>query len=104
MALTAEIILTIVLLNRFAMKLAKLRNSIKSLAIKKNTDVKITTTFLKGKMPMFAKVLFMSFVYDIIDVFCFPTTDVLYIYKQNKTIKSLIFLNLTDTDPSKHLF
>ena len=103
MALTAEIILAIVLLNRFAMKLAKLRNSIKSLAIKKNTNVKITTTFLKGKMPMFAKVLLMSFVYDIIDVFCFPTIDVLDIYKQNKTTKFLIFLNLTDTDPSKHL-
>ena len=30
-------------------------NSIKSLAIKKNTNVKVTSRFIKGKMLMFAK-------------------------------------------------
>ena len=41
---------------------------------------------------MFAKVSLMSLVYDIINVFCFPTTGVLGMFKQKKSIKCLIFL------------
>ena len=51
-------------------------NSIKSLAIKKNTNVKVTSRFIKGKMLMFAKLSIKSFVYDMIDVFCFPNKDI----------------------------
>ena len=64
--------------------------------IKKDTTVKIRTRFIKEKM--FVKVSLMSFVYNIIDVFCFPTTEVLDIYKQKKIIKCIVFLNSTDTD------
>ena len=52
-------------------------NSIKSLAIKKSTNVKVTSRFIKGKMLMFAK---LSFVYDMIDAFCFPNKDIQSIY------------------------
>ena len=55
--------------------------------IKKDTTVKIRTRFIKEKM--FVKVSLMSFVYNIIDVFCFPTTEVLDIYKQKKIIKCI---------------
>ena len=50
--------------------------SIKALSIKTNDKVKITTRFMKGKMLMFSKISLKSFVYDIIDIFCFPDEEV----------------------------
>ena len=46
--------------------------SIKSLAVEKKSNVTLITRFMKGKMLMFAKTSLQSFVYDLIDVFCFP--------------------------------
>ena len=40
----------------------------------------------------------MSFVYDAINVFCFPTTAVRDNYSKNDIIKCFIYLNLTDKD------
>ena len=48
-------------------------------------------------MLMFAKILLKSFVYDLIDVFCFPKEEVRKIYNQH-IIKCHMFLNLTNTD------
>ena len=42
-----------------------LGSSIKPMAIQTNSAV-------KGKMLMFAKTSLISFVYDMIDIFCFP--------------------------------
>ena len=39
-----------------------------------------------------------SFVYDIIDIFCFPDTVVSDIYKKNEILKVFVYLILTDTD------
>ena len=50
--------------------------SIKSFAIKKNDQVRVTTRFLSGKMLMFAKLSLMSFIYEIIETFCFPEKKV----------------------------
>ena len=72
--------------------------SIKALGIKVNDKVKITTRFIKGKMLMFSKVSLKSFVYDIIDIFCFPDEDVKEIYDKNKIIRCFVYLILTDTD------
>ena len=47
-------------------------NSIKSIVIKGNTTIDVNSRFIKGKMLMFVKLLLKSFVYDMIDVFCFP--------------------------------
>ena len=44
-------------------------SSVKSLAIKKEAKINLTTRFLNGKMLMFCKSLIQSFVYDLIDVF-----------------------------------
>ena len=49
-------------------------------------------------MLMFSKVSLKSFVYDIIDIFCFPDEDVKEIYDKNKIIKCFVYLILTDTD------
>ena len=40
------------------------------------TSVYLTTRFLNGKMFMFSKTFIQSFVYDLIDVFMFPSDDV----------------------------
>ena len=47
-------------------------NSIKSIVIKGNTTIDVSSRFIKGKMLMFAKLSLKSFVYNMIDVFCFP--------------------------------
>ena len=72
--------------------------SIKALSIKTNDEVKITTRFIKGKMLMFSKISLKSFVYDIIDIFCFPDEEVKEIYGRYKIIKTFVYLILTDTD------
>ena len=79
-------------------------NSIKSLAIKKNTNVKVTSRFIKGKMLMFAKLSIKSFVYDMIDVFCFPNEDIQSIYDFYQIEKCFLYQNLTDTDSTSLLF
>ena len=57
-------------------------NSIKSLAVEKKSNVKLTTRFIKGKMLMFAKTLLQSFVYNMIDVFSFPNQVLQEIYEK----------------------
>ena len=79
-------------------------NSIKSIAIKKNTNVKVTSRFIKGKMLMFAKLSIKSFVYDMIDVFCFPNKDIQSIYDFYQIEKCFLYQNLTDTDSTSLFF
>ena len=79
-------------------------NSIKSLAIKKKTNVKVTSRFIKGKMLMFAKLSIKSFAYDMIDVFCFPNKDIQLIYDFYQIEKCFLYQNLTDTDSTSLLF
>ena len=62
-------------------------NSIKSIVIKGNTTIDPTSRFIKEKILMFAKFFIKSFVYDLIDVFCFPTEEVRRIYDLYSIIK-----------------
>ena len=55
-------------------------------------------------MLMFAKTLLKSFVYDLIDVFCFETEEVRKIYNLHDIIKCHIYLNLTDTNSCSIFF
>ena len=72
--------------------------SIKSIGIKTNDKVKITTRFIKGKMLMFSKTSIRSFVYDLIDCFSFPDEEVSEFYAKHEILKCFIYLILTDTD------
>ena len=72
--------------------------SIKALGVKKSETVKITTRLIKGKMLMFSKISFKAFVYDLIDIFCFPDEETEEIYARNDILKCFIYLILTDTD------
>ena len=73
-------------------------NSIKSVLVKKNTTIDVSTRFIKGKMLMFAKLSLKSFVYDMIDVFCYPNEDTKEIYRKYNIEKCYMYQNLTDTD------
>ena len=50
--------------------------SIKSFDVQKNNQVKLTTRFLSEKMLMFAKLSLMSFIYDMLETFCFTDKKV----------------------------
>ena len=79
-------------------------SSIKSLVIKGSTNVKVSSRFIKGKMLMFAKLSIKSFVYDMIDVFCFPNEMIKEIYHRNQIQKCFLYQNLTDTDSTSLFF
>ena len=76
----------------------------KSLAVKNDTKINLTTRFLNGKVLMFSKTSIQSFVYDLIDIFMFPTDDVKEIYCQNKIQKCFLYQNLTDTNSTSLFF
>ena len=80
--------------------------SVKSIAIQKNPNIKVTTRFMKGEMLMFAKTSLINFVYVMIDVFCFPENHpkVQTIYEKHKIQKCFLYQNLTDTDSTSLFF
>ena len=78
--------------------------SVKSLAVKSNSTVNVTTRFMKGEMLMFAKISILSFNYDMIDVFMFPNEEIRDIYEKNDIIKCYLYQNLTDTDSTSLAF
>ena len=79
-------------------------NSIKSIVIKGNTTIDVISQFIKGKMLMFAKILLKSFVYDVIDVFCFPDETIREIYNRYQLQKCFLYQNLTDTNSTSLFF
>ena len=78
--------------------------SLKSIAAKSSETVKVSSRFIKGKMFMFAKLLLKSFVYDMIDVFCFPNEELKEIYDFYRIKKCLLYQNLTGTDSTSLFF
>ena len=79
-------------------------NSIKSIVIKGNTTIDVSSRFIKGKMLMFAKLSLKSFVYNMIDVFCFPDETIQEIYNRYEIQKYFLYQNLTDTDSTSLFF
>ena len=79
-------------------------NSIKPIALKVNVNINVTSRFINGKMLMFTKISLKCFVYDMIDVLCFPTEEVKMIYDKYNIIKCYINLNLSDTDSCSCFF
>ena len=79
-------------------------SSIKSLALKQDFKINLTTRFLNGKMMMFSKVSLKSFIYNLIDVFMFPNKDARKIYDEYQVQKCYLYQNLTDTDRTSVFF
>ena len=71
---------------------------IKSIALKTNMNINLTSRFINRKTLMFAKLLLKSFVYDMIDVFCLPNEEVKMICNKYDIIKCHMYCNLTNTN------
>ena len=56
--------------------------SVKSLAVRKTNNVTPTTLFFSGKMLMFIKISLISFIYDMLKTFCFPSEKSKYIFEK----------------------
>lgn len=67
-------------------------NSIKSIALKGNRNINVTSKCINGKMLMFAKRSLKSFVYDTIDVFWYPSEEVKMIYDKDDIISVIYTL------------
>ena len=78
--------------------------SIKSFAVKEKKEVEAKTRFLSGKMLMLAKLSLMSFIYDILETFCFPDEKVKNIYEKYQIEDVYIYDILTDTDSTSLKF
>ena len=78
--------------------------SINSCALKKCSSIKVTTCFMSGKLLMLAKLSLKSFIYDIIETFCFPEENVGGISKKYGIERVEIFHVLTDTDSTSLKF
>ena len=79
-------------------------NSIKSIIVKSDTNIDVTLRFIKGKMLMFAKLSIKSFVYDMIDIFCFPNDEIQQIYDYYQIERCFLYQNLTDSDSTSLFF
>ena len=79
-------------------------NSIKSIIAKADTNIEVSPRFIKGKMLMFVKLSLKSFVYDMIDVFCFPNEEIQRIYDYHQIEKCFLYQNLTNTNSTLLLF
>ena len=58
--------------------------SIKSIAVKKKSEIKTTTRFMSGKLLMFAKFSLKCFIYSLVEILSFPNEIVQEIYKNIK--------------------
>ena len=59
-------------------------NNVKYFPIKSNDEVSITTCFTSGKMVKFTKIFLASFIYDIIDILCFPDNNLVELFKEKR--------------------
>ena len=46
-------------------------SSVKSIAVKSGTNIKRTSRFMSGKLLMFAKLSQRSFIYSLVELFCY---------------------------------
>ena len=72
--------------------------SIKSFAVKERNEIKVTTRFMSSKLLRFPKLSLKSFIYDIIETFCFPQKKIVNLYRKYLIEKVEIFHMLTGTD------
>ena len=73
-------------------------NSVKGIACKKQSTVKVSTRYISSKLLINPKMSLASFISNCIDMFCFPNEETSQIYAHHKIIKVLPYLLMTDTD------
>ena len=72
--------------------------SIKSFAAKEKKEMEAASRFLSGKMLMFAKLSLVSFIYEMLETFCFQDKKVKEIYEKYQMEKVHMYHILTDTN------
>ena len=80
------------------------QSAFKSFAVKEKKEVGTTARFLSGKMLIFAKLSLMSFIYDILETFCFPDGKVKKIYEKYQIEGVYIYHILTDRNSTSQKF
>ena len=73
-------------------------NSVKPIACKKQTVVKVSTRYLFSKLLINSEISLGSFIYDCIDTFCFSEERTLLVYGKYQIIQVLPYLLMTDTN------
>ena len=59
---------------------------------------------MSGKLLMFAKLSLKSFIYDLSEIFCFPTKEIINVYKKYLIQKVQVFHIPTDIDRTAFKF
>ena len=72
--------------------------SIKSIAVKKRSSIKVTTRFMSGILLMFPRLSLKSLFCDRLETFCFSDENTKEISKKYGIERVEILLVLTDTD------
>ena len=78
--------------------------SIKSFAIEKKNEIKVTSRFMSGKLLMFAKLSLKSFIYSLWETLHFPGPKVKETFEKHQIEKTLCYHVLTDTDSTSLQF
>ena len=75
-------------------------SSVKSIAVKNETNIKCITRFKSGKLLMFAKLSLKSFIYSLVELLYFPEENpiVASVYEKYGIEKIHCYHILTDTD------
>ena len=74
-------------------------SSVKTIAVKSNTNIKYTTRFMSGKLLMFAKLSLKSFIFLLVELSAFPEENpiVQQIYDKDQIETIYCYHVLTDT-------
>ena len=81
-------------------------SSVKSIAVKSQTNIKCTSQFMSGKLLMFAKLSLKSFVYTLVELLHFPEENpiVASIYEKYDIKQINCYQIWTDTDSTSIQF
>ena len=81
-------------------------SSVKSIAVKSQTNIKCTSRFMSGKLLMFAKLSLKSFVYTLVELLHFPEENpiVASIYEKYDIKQINCYQIWTDTDSTSIQF
>ena len=68
----------------------KISMQCKILAVNKNNSVKPTSRFFSGKMLMLVRLSLITFIYKLVEIFCFQNKTVKEIHEKCKIEKPLV--------------
>ena len=80
--------------------------SVKSIAVKSNTDIKCTTRFMSWKLLVFAKLSLKSFIHSLVELLAFPEQNPILsnIYDKYDINRIFCYHVLTNTDSASLQF